>query len=181
MSEEILARAQFDSKLRLYLYLRSLSILTISVIGIPLLPVWIIAGWWWAERYFASIRCDLTERRLRIHKGVVFQQDKTIPLDKIQDLSLRHGPIQRALGLCSLRIETAGQSSTQGQADADLIGITDAPEFQEKVLAQRDRLESGTRPLGVALSGAEGTTEKGVLLEIRDALQRIEVHLGRDR
>lgn len=183
MPEEIVAQARFDTKLRLYLYLRSISILAMTVVGLALLPIWIFAGWAWSKRYFAALRCDLTERRLRIHKGVVFQQDKTIPLDKIQDLSLRHGPIQRALGLCSLRVETAGQSSAQGQADADLIGITDVHEFQEMVLAQRDKLESRTQPTGInrARDEDEDATGKDVLLEIRDTLQRIEEHLGRER
>lgn len=180
MPEKIVAQARFDSKLRLYLYLRSLSVLTISVVGIVLLPIWTFAGWWWAKRYFASLRCDLTELRLRVCKGVIFQQDKTIPLDKIQDLSLRHGPIQRALGLCSLRVETAGQSSAQGQADAGLIGIIDVEGFQEKVLAQRDRMESRVRPETVRLARGEDATETKVLLEIRDTLRRIEEHLGRE-
>ena len=181
MPEKIVARARFDTMLRLYLYLRSLSILAVSVVGIILMPIWIFAGWWWAKRYFASLRCDLTELRLRVHRGVIFQQDKTIPLDKIQDLSLRHGPIQRALGLCSLRVETAGQSGAQGQADSGLIGIIDAQGFQEQVLAQRDRLESRVRRETADPSRGEDATETEVLLEIRDTLRRIEEHLGRER
>jgi putative membrane protein len=181
MPEQIVAQARFDSKLRFYLYLRSLSVLAISVIGIVLLPIWIFAGWWWAKRYFDSLRCDLTEQRLRVHKGVIFQQDKTIPLDKIQDLSLRHGPIQRALGLCSLRVETAGQSSAQGQADAGLIGIIDVQGFQELVLAQRDLLESRAQPKTVSRAQDEDTTGIAVLLEIRDTLRRIDKNLGRER
>jgi membrane protein YdbS with pleckstrin-like domain len=178
MKEQITARAQFDARLRSYLYVRSLGILIATVVGILVLPIWLVTGWWWSKKYFDSIRCELTERRLRVHKGVLFQQEKTIPLDKIQDLSLRHGPLLRALGLCSLRIETAGQSVAQGQAAADLIGIVDAHEFQELIMSQRDRLEVRSLSATPDVSSSDGRDDD-VLIEIRDTLRRIELNLGR--
>ncbi|SRR5690606_15792370 len=181
MSEKSVYLAQFDEKLRLYLYLQSLGILLVSVIGIPLIPIWLFAGWWWAGRHYAALRCELTDRRLRIHRGVVFQQDKTIPLDKIQDLSLHHGPILRALGLCSLKVETAGQSSPQGSSDAALVGIVDAREFQEMVLRQRDLLDNRLPSEPAKSLIAAPATDASVLEEIRDTLRRIETLLARER
>lgn len=171
MSEPVLKQATFDSKLRLYLYLSSVGVLLISFIGIAILPVWLFLGWWWAGRYFDSIRCELTERRLRIHRGVLFRKDKTIMLDKIQDMSLHHGPFQRWLGITSLQIETAGSSGGQGQADAKLVGIRDVHTFQEAVIAQRDLLAEG-RPAEVSVTA--------LLTDIRDTLQRVEQRVGRD-
>lgn len=181
MSEKIVAQARFDQKLPLYLYLRSLGTLAVTVIGIPLLPIWVFAGWWWSKRYYATLRCNLTDRHLRISRGVVFRQDKTIPLEKIQDLSLRHGPVLRALGISALRVETAGQSSAQGQSDAEFIGIIDVQEFQELVLAQRDRLESRTLLEPPSSTLDEDLSTKEVLLEIRDTLKHIEKHLRHEQ
>lgn len=189
MSEPILTKATFDTKLKLYLFLSSVGVLFISVIGIAVLPVWLFVGWWWAGRYFDSIRCELTERRLRISRGVVFRKDKTIMLDKIQDMSLHHGPFQRWLGITSLQIETAGSSGPQGQADAKLVGIRDVHAFQEAVIAQRDRLAGdvpagqGRAPAPVAPAGEPlGSSDPSVialLSDIRDALQRVEQHVKR--
>lgn len=176
--------ARFSPKLRAYLYLNSLLILLVTVIGIPLIPTWLVFGWVWAGRYFRSLRCEADDRHLRVWRGVLFRKVKTIPLDRIQDFTLLHGPIQRALGLCSLRIETAGQSTPQGSADATLTGLMDAEEFQEAVLERRDRLvqqmagathaagASGAPPAPPALPAAEQ-----VLVEIRDLLQSIESQL----
>ncbi len=184
--------ARFSPKLRAYLYLNSLLILLVSFIGIPLIPIWLVVGWIWSGRYFRSLRCEVDGRHLRVWRGVLFRKVKTIPLDRIQDFTLLHGPIQRALGLCSLRIETAGQSTPQGSADATLTGLMDAEEFQEAVLERRDRLVqqmAGTSHAAVATDAirtdapdasaappALPATEQ-VLVEIRDLLRSIESHL----
>lgn len=186
MSEPVLAKATFDSKLRVYLFLSSVGILFISVVGIVVLPVWLFLGWWWAGRYFDSIQCELTERRLRVSRGVVFRKDKTIMLDKIQDMSLHHGPFQRWLGITSLQIETAGSSGPQGQADAKLVGIRDVHAFQEAVIAQRDKLagdvpSSQARTLaaaGEAIASSDPSVA-ALLTDIRDSLQRVEQHMKR--
>jgi len=190
-SERVLI-ARFSPKLRVYHYLHSLLVLLISIIGIPLIPIWLVVGWVWAGRYFRSLRCELDDRHLRVRRGVLFRKVKTIPLDRIQDLTLLDGPIQRALGLCSLRIETAGQSSPQGSADATLTGLIDAEEFQEVVLEHRDRLvqqlaggaqapiaadaSSAYTPVGPEASRALPAAEQ-TLVEIRDLLRSIEEQL----
>ena len=178
MTEHVIQKARFDSKLRVYLYLSSLGILLITVIGIPILPVWLFVGWWWAGRYFSSIQCDLTERRLRIRRGVIFRKDKTIMLDKIQDMSLQHGPIQRWFGITTLEVETAGGSGTQGQADAKLTGIVDAHAFQEAVIAQRDRIAGQLPAPSATPSDSDGASTTALLADIRDTLHRVEQKLS---
>ena len=178
MPEKVIATARFDPKLRVYLYLQSLGLMAVTVIGLVVFPFWMYFGWRWAKRHYGALRCELTERRLRIHRGVWFQKDKTIPLEKIQDLSLQHGPLQRWLGICTIRIETAGQSGPQNSADAALVGIVDVHGFQEKVLAQRDLLESrADTPSDRVEAADDDAREKDVLVDMRDTLRRIERHL----
>ena len=95
----------------------------------------------WAKRHFDSLSCTLTEKSLCLKKGVWFRTEKTIPLEKITDLSLTEGPILRYFGLCSLKIETAGQSAQPGAANADMTGVVNALAFRDLVLTQRDELE----------------------------------------
>ena len=168
---------QFSPKLKTYFFLQGALSLTITVVGILLLPLWVIFGSWWAGRYYASLKMQLTDRNVIIRKGVWFRQELTIPLDKIQDISVREGPLLSALGLLGLRIETAGQrNATTGKSDADLIGLTNAREMRDRILAMRD---TQTQPHALAaVQPAPNNPSPELLAEIRDALLRIEAKLG---
>ncbi len=181
-SENPIVEARFSPKLKVYFWINGALILIATVVGIVLLPVWLFVGAWWASRSYAALSCRLTERSVVIGKGVFFRQELTIPLDKIQDVSIHEGPLLSAMGLLRLRIETAGQrSAATGQSEADLVGVMDARAMRDQILAQRDRLaERGYA--GAAVQAAEGAGDGAVLGEIRDALLRIEARLGeRDR
>ena len=126
------------------------------------------------KRYFNSLFCELTTRALKFKKGVLFQVERTIPLDKIQDLTFREGPLLRYFELSILKIETAGQSNQTG-TDMSLIGIVDAREFREKVIDQRDRITDlgSSTTTGKSLAQAD-TPSADTLQAILETLQRIE-------
>ena len=171
---EILKVAVFDPKLRIYLFLQAAGLLCVLG-GIVVLPLALWAAWWWARRFFDTIRCDLTTRRLRYAYGILFQRESNIPLDKIQDVTLLRGPLLNWLGLCKLRIETAGGGSGTGDGSAKLIGLVDAKEFQELILAQRDREVSRAQ---LAAPAPAPAGDQAVLAEILGVLQRIEKRLA---
>lgn len=162
--------ANFDPRLKLYLVLYVSGILVSTVVGILMLPLWIPLGFWWANLYFPSIQATLGARSLVYAHGVWFRQEMSIPLDKIQDVSLRHGPILDAFGLAMLKVDTAGGG--QAGSSATLIGVRDAVAFRAAIIARRDAIASAARaPAGDEL----------LLREIRDSLLRIEAALGRSR
>ncbi|MBT8402292.1 MAG: PH domain-containing protein, partial [Gemmatimonadetes bacterium] len=138
---------------------------------------WWIAGQWVTKRYLERMTCTLTERSLKVTRGIMVRREMTVPLDKITDVGLVEGPIMRYLDLQAVRVETAGQS-TAGAA-IQLVGVREARQFRDTVLAQRDLLASGT-----SISAASGDVPAvapesavAVLTEIRDALHRIEERL----
>lgn len=172
-----IVEARFSPKLKVYFWISGALILIATVVGILLLPVWLVVGGWWASRYHASLSCRLTERSVVIGKGVFFRQELTIPLDKIQDVSIHEGPLLNAMGLLRLRLETAGQrSAATGQSEADLVGVMDGRAMRDRILEQRDRLAERGFAAPVAAPAADG--DGAVLGEIRDALLRIEARLG---
>lgn len=174
-----IVEARFSPKLKVYFWVSGALILIATIAGILLLPVWVFLGGWWASRYHASLSCRLTDRSVVIGKGVFFKQELTIPLDKIQDVSIHEGPLLGALGLLQLRIETAGQrSAATGKSEADLIGVMDARTMRDRILEQRDRLAERGFAAPAAVAGEGGPGADGVLGEIRDALLRIEARLG---
>jgi putative membrane protein len=120
---------------------------------------------------------------LVVERGVLFTVQKTIPLQRIQDLTVRGGPLLRALGLEMMSIETAGQSQPQGGSDARLLGVVDLRGFRRKVLEQCRAVDAVMPAEGGAPPPARGGPEPvegpAVLVEIRDTLKRIEELLSR--
>lgn len=171
VDDELLTAARFEDKLRTYWYLQGVLIFVATVAGIAILPLWLL-GWgrWYVRRSFEALKCELHERTLVVKRGIFFTVEKTIPLDKIQDLTVKEGPLLRMLGLRSLKIETAGQG-TPGAAEANLVGIVDPLDFRDEVLRQRDSMSALPAPLPSKDDEAGDTTE--LLTEIRDLLRQI--------
>lgn len=177
--EAVLRQATFNPKLRTYWLLTGAFVLTVSIVGIPLLIFWFPIGYALTGRYMERLRCVLTEKNLHVARGVLVRQEKTVPLDKITDLAMSHGPIMRHLGLRGLSVETAGQSGPGSLIK--LVGIEGTEEFRAAVLAQRERVGAAGRAPSAPPAAAAGdaSVASGELLtEIRDALLRIEKRLG---
>lgn len=168
-----LVEAKFNPRIKTYINASAILIMLITVVGILLIPFWLIFGRMYLKRYFNSLFCELTTRSLKFKKGVLFQVERTIPLDKIQDLTFREGPLLRYFGLSTLMIETAGQSA-QGGNDMSLIGIVDSREFREQVIDQRDRItDLGSSSTLKEVVSTDGYSEE-TLQAILETLQRIE-------
>lgn len=59
-------------------------------------------------------RYALAETSLQVTKGVLKQRDWTVPYGNIQSVILRRGPLQRRMGVATIRIDTAGGSGLNG-------------------------------------------------------------------
>ena len=170
----MLVSARFDPKLPHYWMLGAIIVLTVTVVGIPIIPVWLVFGRSLYKKQYERLECDLTERSLNIRRGFLFRIEKNIPLDKIQDVAMKEGPILRHLGLSALAVETAGQSAPQGASDATLTGVIDAPGFRDAILDQRDLVVGALLEPSRKVPEGAGSSDEEVLVEIRDSLHRIE-------
>jgi putative membrane protein len=189
-SPRILRRAEFNPKVCSYWTFSITLVFVLTIIGLPLLLLWLPLSRFFTRRYLERISCELTERHLKVSKGWLVRTEKTIPLSKITDLGMVQGPLMRYFGLHALSVETAGQSAGPGGALVTLTGIVDAAEFREAVLSQRDRYErlenessdgatpaAGSPPIANGEPGG-GAAQTALLEEIRDSLRRIEEHLA---
>jgi putative membrane protein len=175
MTEEILIRrAEFNPKVCTYWLLSGALVITYTIVGIPLLLLWFPIGLVFTGRYLARMECLLTDKALKVKKGILVRTEKTIPLDKITDMGMVQGPVMRYFDLHKLTIETAGQSG-QG-ALVSLTGIRDAKSFREAVLNQREENAAKSSPPPEA-GRQESSDTSSLLSEIRDSLLRIEVKL----
>ncbi len=174
--ETVLATATFNRKVRSYWLLSGSFLCVVTIIGIPLLPLWLLFGYFFTERYLQHMSCVLTDRSLKVGRGIWVHEEKTVPLDKITDLALVEGPIMRHYDLQAISVETAGQSSAG--ALIKLIGINGTREFRDKVLKQRELVvAAGSSSAAPEPAASTQTNDAELLVEIRDALLRIEQRL----
>jgi len=180
MSEETyLRKAEFNPKVCTYWLLIGAIILTVTIVGIPLLLLWFPIGLVFTKRYLDRMDCLLTERALKVRKGILVRTEKTIPLDKITDMGMVQDPIMRFFDLYQLTVETAGQSGKG--ALVSLMGIKDAKSFREAVLSQREAISTASSPTTPEAARQAPFDASPVLSEIRDSLLRIETKLGEKR
>jgi putative membrane protein len=178
-AETVVREASFDPKVKTYWLLSGAIVFMITIIGIPLLLLWFPLGYLFTGRYLDRMQCTLTEKSLKVKKGVLVRVEKTIPLEKITDMALVQGPIMRAMDIERLSVETAGQSGAG--ALVSLTGIVKAQAFREAVLRQRElmaRHDPDDGP-GKAAAPRDGT-EQQLLSDMRDSLLRIEALLKKD-
>lgn len=179
--ERILREAEFDPRVCTYWLLTYSLIFVASFFGVLFLPFWFYFGRSFLKRYLERMECTLTDRSLKVKKGIFVRVEKTIPLDKITDVALMQGPLMRHFEIESLSVETAGQSAAG--AFVGITGIVGGRAFRDAVLEQRD-IVATMQPIGPAAApaGTEETlvmtgTDINLLQDIRDTLHRIEKRL----
>ena len=170
--DTVLLEAEFDRRVMGYGRLAVSLLLFVMVVGIPLIPFWLIWSVSYLPRAYDRFSARLTPTSLELTRGVYFRSDSTIPLDRITDVRLHDDPLMRFYSVQGLSVETAGQSGTTS-SEGNLIGVVDAPAFRDAVLRQREILQEA----GPSTSHATSSPQSGeheLLVEIRDLLRRID-------
>ena len=169
--------ARFNTLVRPYLVVQGALVLAVSVIGLPLLPIWVLGlGQWWAHHYYDRLLCELGDTELRFRKGILFQVEKTIPLENIQDVTFIEGPLLRQFNLSTLKFETAGHSAGQAN-DMTLVGIVDAHEFRAEILRRRTALRQRAAVSTAPAAAPADSAQLALLQKISTQLERIAVQL----
>lgn len=175
MEEKVIQQAEFNESVTTYWLANGALVCVFTLFGIVLLPVWYFVGKVFTKKYLDSHRCTLTNRNLKVSKGILTKVEKTVPLDRITDLGVVQGPLMRYFDIEALSIETAGQSGAGSLVQ--LTGIKDGRAFRDAVLNQRDKVVGSKEDLAavaVAPSIVADTGTTKLLTEIRDSLVRLE-------
>ena len=166
---ETILEAQFDRNVVGYYRWLVSGFLVITVVGILLIPFWLLLSFWYGREYLRRLSARLTTQALELRKGVFFRSESTIPLNRITGLRMHDGPLMRRYNLRGLKVETAGQSGSTG-SEGDMVGVIDAVEFRDAVLRQRQVVLNAEQ----AAESPETGGVADILTEIRDILARIE-------
>ena len=99
-----------------------------------------------------------------IESGILSRQHRTIPFDRIQDVSIEQGLVARALGIAKVGFETgAGGAGKENEADLDAIGLDAAQVLRTTIRAHR------SAPAAVAaVAAVEGETAPAAMADVAD-------------
>ena len=158
------------------------SIFDWSNIGLFLAPIFLLAGLFRLITLRLQYDCTwyvLTERALRIRRGLILIRETTITYANIQNISLQQGPLERMFSVSSIKVETAGGGGADTKTDSlghsGLIeGVQDADSLRDLMMAQVRLHRSGG--LGDVEAVVEPSHEprwtdmSEILVQIRDDL-----------
>ena len=108
------------------------------------------------------------DREIRIDSGLLSRTHRSIPFDRIQDVTVEQGPLARALGLARVRFETGGSSGDKEDDGAlAAIPLQRAGEIRDLVRARRGLAPTASSAEALAVEEAPvfAMDLKRVLLE----------------
>lgn len=125
--------------------------------------------------YFRSIMYELKDDEIVVYKGIITRSVKVVPYRTVTNLHLTRGPIDRILGIGTLRVETAGYSG-KAAAEARLVGLRDYDFVHTLVREQlrRYRAISGATTTEGAPPAAVDLGREAVLAQVLEEVREIK-------
>ena len=99
--------------------------------------------------YWARFRYRVGEDEIRIDSGVLSRRHRSIPFDRIQDVDIVQGPLERLLGLAEVKFDTGGGGSGRHPEEGALHAIT-----LQRAEEIRSLVRSGRSAEAQAVAGA---------------------------
>tara|TARA_B100000029_G_scaffold229323_1_gene226867 strand:+ start:2068 stop:2661 length:594 start_codon:yes stop_codon:yes gene_type:complete len=84
-----------------------------------------------AKIWIQNLKYIVKDNSITLFKGILTKTESNILYEKVTDFKLHRGLIDRLLGIGSVQIQTAGQSSTAGQYEGVLSGLLDYKNIHE--------------------------------------------------
>lgn len=106
-------------------------------LGLPAAVLYWFFGEDLSRRQSSALSYRLEGGLLRADSGVYFLKRKAIPLERVTDITLAQGPVQRRYGIWSLHVQTAG-AGAHNVAEAVLFGLEEPERVRDELLRARD-------------------------------------------
>jgi uncharacterized membrane protein YdbT with pleckstrin-like domain len=140
-------------------------IILLWIISAPIIILWI-----------NNLGYYIDEDRITIHKGILSKIKQNVPYRAITDFQLHRSLYDRALGIGSIRIQTAGQRPSATGYEANLAGLVGWEELLEQLRGKVKKLY----PQALASTKeSSGLTEKEILNGVLEELREIKKLLAR--
>lgn len=136
-------------------------------------------------------KCAVTDRRVVFETGWLDHSNKSIPLDRIQDVNVRQDCVQKCFGVHTIEIQTAGMGGGI-EPEAKLIAPVNAMMVRDMIMDRRDALVLGNQEMlqsaardmkpHFSQGGGGGDGLSGAVVEelrsIKDTLVRLETQVS---
>lgn len=128
--------------------------------------------------FFHSIRYDLDDQHITSISGILWKKRRSIPLEKITNLDVRQGPVERALGYGKIWIFTP--STGHLTPELKLIGVPKPNGMRDTILKAVERTRQSAAADKVEVAPVVGKSEDmvAILKDMRDSLKNIEDSLS---
>lgn len=128
------------------------------LISVPIVLLW-----------FRNLSYLVEEDKVIIRKGVLTKTQQNIPVNMVTDFRLQRTLYDRALGIGSILIQTAGQSANPTGYEGKLAGLSEWDDLHEDL---RGRVRRGGTPRPEAVGPDPLDDILGELRQIRRALEK---------
>ncbi|MEM8484651.1 MAG: PH domain-containing protein [Bacteroidota bacterium] len=125
------------------------AVIVYGVLALPLI----------ALRYY-RFRYRITRKEIVIQSGVLNRQNRSIPIERIQNIEIEQSLLPRIFGTAKVKIETAGSSKTEGVLE--FVGIETAHEIREIVRTYQQSREAAATPVNSVASQDTGLTDQPI-------------------
>ncbi|MFC1538199.1 PH domain-containing protein [Candidatus Latescibacterota bacterium] len=103
-------------------------ILVLYVLIMVLLGVWIPA-------FFRSISYRIDDNTVKMNCGVFWKKLVTVPFQKITNIDISQGPLQREYNIGTIHVQTAGAGGSQGgRAELRLSGVREIEDVKDRIM-----------------------------------------------
>ena len=130
------------------------------IVSFPLIYLWI-----------KNLSYFIHDDRITIQSGIITKKEQNIPYRSITDFVLERGPFDRILGIGTIKIQTAGQSTSATGYEGSLSGLLDYEPIHTDL---REKLKS-LHPISESITTSESVkqSDDSVLVQILEELKEI--------
>ena len=157
----IYLEAGSDSDGIMVIWLLCLGLISIMwIVSFPLIYLWI-----------KNLSYFIHDDRITIQSGIITKKEQNIPYRSITDFVLARGPFDRLLGIGTIKIQTAGQSTSATGYEGSLSGLLDYEPIHTDL---REKLKS-LHPISESITTSESVkqSDDSVLVQILEELKEI--------
>ena len=157
----IYLEAGSDSDGIIVIWLLCLGLISIMwIVSFPLIYLWI-----------KNLSYFIHDDRITIQSGIITKKEQNIPYRSITDFVLARGPFDRILGIGTIKIQTAGQSTSAPGYEGSLSGLLDYKPLHADL---REKLKS-LHPISESITTSESVkqSDDSLLAQILEELKEI--------
>ncbi|MEE2919162.1 MAG: PH domain-containing protein [Bacteroidota bacterium] len=112
-----------------------------------------------AVLHFWRFTFNVVEGAFHVHKGILVREKINIPLERVQAVHVEQNLVQRAFGVCGLRVDTAGTSGSELRIHA--LKWNEAQTLRSMLTHKEASAEATTTEFAHPDETTEGATDNG--------------------